>query len=324
MATAILVIVGLFIVAGTPTSPQAATCAEFPNQAAAQQAANTSDPDGDGIYCESLPCPCSQKWHEQHDPSSSEGLPPVEGSTQAPPPGSLPGQVWPLRDPRGLHRGLRRVPQLLLAKARRFIRRARTALKGPKTGYSRSEFGASWTDSAVNIPWAGNGCDTRDDILRRDLTEVRFRPETESCVVEEGTLRNPYLDTTMHFSKSNAAAIPIDHVFPLSLAWQMGARGWSEQRRVQIANDPLNLLAVDRSNNSAKQDSGPAEWLPPARGIRCAYSVRFAQVARKYELPVTKDDKRAMLSQCRQAGTQPTASAFPVTLWAQNRLSALP
>jgi len=69
--------------------------------------------------------------------------------------------------------------------------------------------------------------------------------------------------------------------------------------RVQIANDPLNLLAVDRSSNSGKGDSGPAEWLPPNRPIRCAYSVRFAQVARKYALPVTKVDKRTMLGQCR-------------------------
>src|SRR3954447_3027850 len=32
--------------------------ADYPNQAAAQKAADTRDSDGDGIYCESLPCPC--------------------------------------------------------------------------------------------------------------------------------------------------------------------------------------------------------------------------------------------------------------------------
>ena len=197
------------------------------------------------------------------------------------------------------------MPRRLLGKARRFIRRVRTALRGPQTGYSRGEFGSAWTDSAVNIPWAGNGCDTRDDILRRDLTGLRFRPDTGSCVVEEGGLRNPYLGTKMRFSKGDAAAVPIDHVFPLSLAWQMGAREWSEERRVQLANDPLNLLAVDRSSNSAKGDSGPAEWLPPNRGIRCAYSVRFAQVARKYDLPTTTVDKSTMLSQCRRRAPVP-------------------
>ncbi|HET7119865.1 MAG TPA: HNH endonuclease family protein [Solirubrobacterales bacterium] len=302
---AILVAVALSIAGAAPASAQAATCGEFTTQLAAQEAANTSDPDGDGIYCESNPCPCSSEWYAQHEtntspnnPPDSNGLPPVPGSTEAPPPGSLPRQVWPLRDRRGLHRGLRRVPRRLLAKARHFIRQVRTAVKGTSTGYSREEFGSAWTDTAVNIPWAGNGCDTRDDILRRDLTELRLRPDTGDCVVEAGRLRNPYLGTTILFSKSDASAVPIDHVFPLSLAWQMGARGWSDERRVQLANDPLNLLAADRSSNSSKGDSGPAEWLPPSRGIRCAYSVRFAQVARKYELPVTGIDKRTMLRQC--------------------------
>ena len=45
--------------AGAPVVHAAATCADYPNQAAAQRAADTRDPDGDGIYCESLPCPCS-------------------------------------------------------------------------------------------------------------------------------------------------------------------------------------------------------------------------------------------------------------------------
>jgi hypothetical protein len=37
----------------------AATCADYPNQAAAQRAHDTRDSDADGLYCESLPCPCS-------------------------------------------------------------------------------------------------------------------------------------------------------------------------------------------------------------------------------------------------------------------------
>lgn len=42
-----------------PIASSAAVCSDYPDQAAAQRAADTSDPDGDGIYCESLPCPCS-------------------------------------------------------------------------------------------------------------------------------------------------------------------------------------------------------------------------------------------------------------------------
>jgi hypothetical protein len=41
-----------------PRAQAAATCADYPDQAAAQRAADTRDADGDGVYCESLPCPC--------------------------------------------------------------------------------------------------------------------------------------------------------------------------------------------------------------------------------------------------------------------------
>lgn len=53
-----LATIGALVIA---SPAQAAVCADFSNQAAAQSAANTRDADGDGIYCESLPCPCSTK-----------------------------------------------------------------------------------------------------------------------------------------------------------------------------------------------------------------------------------------------------------------------
>jgi hypothetical protein len=92
--------------------------------------------------------------------------------------------------------------------------------------------------------------------------------------------------------------VQIDHVVPLSYSWQMGAARWNEAKRRQLANDPLNLLPVEGRANSAKSDSGPASWLPPNKAVRCSYAVRFAQVAVKYELPVTTADKRIMLAQC--------------------------
>jgi hypothetical protein len=85
---------------------------------------------------------------------------------------------------------------------------------------------------------------------------------------------------------------------PLSYDWQMGASRWTEDKRESIANDPLNLVPVDGPTNGSKGDSGPASWLPPNKQIRCAYSVRFAQVSLKYELPVTAADKDMMLKQC--------------------------
>jgi hypothetical protein len=85
---------------------------------------------------------------------------------------------------------------------------------------------------------------------------------------------------------------------PLSYDWNQGASTWTKAKREEIANDPLNLLAVDGPTNIRKSDSGPAEWMPPNVRIRCAYSVRFAQVSRKYSLPVLAVDKEEMRSAC--------------------------
>lgn len=55
--TVLLAALGTAIVMSCPA--QAATCKDFPNQAAAQKAHDTLDPDHDGVFCEDLPCPCS-------------------------------------------------------------------------------------------------------------------------------------------------------------------------------------------------------------------------------------------------------------------------
>jgi hypothetical protein len=183
------------------------------------------------------------------------------------------------------------------SEARALIKRVTTKGRGPKTGYSRDEFGYAWMDSAPNVPYAHNGCDTRNDLIKRDGVEVHYRSGSK-CVVSSMTLHDPYTGRTVHWTKSHATTIQIDHVMPLSYDWQMGAARWTKEKREGIANDPLNLLPVDGSLNASKGDSGPASWLPPNKNIRCSYSVRFAQVSLKYELPVTAADKQMMLTQC--------------------------
>jgi len=297
-----MILAVLVLAAGSPAS-QAASCSDFPNQQAAQQAADTVDPDHDGIYCEGLPCPCSPAWYAQHDgprstyPSSRPDPLPREGSVPAP--GAIHSRVSPLSDPRGVHPGLTRVPKGQLGAARRLIRKVRVANPGPKAGYSRDQFGPAWTDTATGVPWAGDHCDTRDDILRRDLVDITVRAGTNDCVIESGRLRDPYLGSMLLFEKAHASAVQGDHVVALALVWRLGGARWTRAKRVQLANDPLELLAVDQHSNGEKSDAGPSEWLPPYTTLRCAYSVRIAQVALKYDFPVSAEDERAMLSQCR-------------------------
>ena len=59
MRITLLAIAALAALAVLPGSASAATCSDYSTQAEAQRAADTRDADGDGIYCESLPCPCS-------------------------------------------------------------------------------------------------------------------------------------------------------------------------------------------------------------------------------------------------------------------------
>jgi hypothetical protein len=151
-------------------------------------------------------------------------------------------------------------------------------------GYKRAQFGKAWADTDHN------GCDTRNDMLKAQLTAVELR-DGSSCVVVAGQLADPYTGRTIVFRKAQATAVQIDHRYPLSLAWDMGAAGWTVQRRTDFANDEsVNLLAVDGKANESKGDSGLSEWLPINKAYRCTYVLLYLQVAVKYGLPVTKAD----------------------------------
>ncbi|MFJ3216242.1 HNH endonuclease family protein [Kitasatospora sp. NPDC086801] len=204
----------------------------------------------------------------------------------------------PLQNPDGTKPGLAPLATPEEQKAGRdVIAKVATAATGPKDGYDRNEFGPAWTDNVDGVPLGHNNCDTRNDLLARDGTAVE-RKDGSDCVVTAMTIHDPYTGKNVQWTKQQATKIQIDHVMPLSYDWQMGAAKWDKAKRVQIANDPLNLIPADGSQNASKGDSGPASWLPANTAVRCSYAVRFAQVSLKYQLPVTVADKQAMLQQC--------------------------
>jgi hypothetical protein len=170
--------------------------------------------------------------------------------------------------------------------------------RAPKTGYTRDEFGPAWADTDHN------GCDTRNDILARDLTGETFKPGTNNCVVATGTLADKYTGTTINFvrGQDTSSDIQIDHIVPLSDAWQKGAQQLSADQRKELANDPLNLMAADGPTNSAKGDKDAATWLPPNKSFRCEYVERQTAVKMKYSLWVTQAEHDAiagLLEACR-------------------------
>lgn len=158
--------------------------------------------------------------------------------------------------------------------------------RAPKTGYSRERFGTAWADTD------SNGCGTRDDILKRDLDQVKYTDG--SCKVSYGVLKDdPYSGKDITYERGRSQ-IDIDHVVALSDAWQKGAKYWDGRKRIALANDPLNLIAVDASTNRSKGDGDAATWLPPNTGYRCTYVAAQVAVKKKYELWVSAAEKSAM------------------------------
>lgn len=164
--------------------------------------------------------------------------------------------------------------------------------RAPKTDYSREQFGNGWLSA--------NGCDTRNIILNRDLKDVKV---DEDCNVTSGILNDPYTGKVTNFIRgaNTSGAVQIDHVVALSDAWQKGAQQFTTEKRVKLANDPLELLAVDGQANNQKSDGDAATWLPSNKSFRCQYIARQIAVKVAYGLWVTRaeyDTMSEILGKC--------------------------
>ncbi|TFB46775.1 HNH endonuclease family protein [Cryobacterium tagatosivorans] len=182
---------------------------------------------------------------------------------------------------------------------------------GSYAGHRDDLFGDSWS-----FDFDGNGCDARNDILRRDLTAVSLQPAR--CVVETGTLADPYTGESISFVQGADTSddVQIDHLLPLKAVYATGGAAWTFEKRRALANDPVNLLAVKGSENGSKSDSLPSEWLPGVypdvsdrhdagqrvvwddlpsdTALQCWYVKKLVPVFVAYELGVTPEDRAAM------------------------------
>ena len=89
-------------------------------------------------------------------------------------------------------------------------------------GYTREKF-PHWVGQ-------GDGCDTRDVVLKRDGNSV---PADADCKVTSGTWYSPYDDKDL----TDPKALDIDHMVPLAAAWRSGANKWTDEQRKEFAND---------------------------------------------------------------------------------------
>ena len=182
------------------------------------------------------------------------------------------------------------------------------------TGYSREQFGQKWSDAAGISAWSRNGCDTRNDLLRRDLQQTTV--EANGCVVDAGVLAyEPYSGATdRQYDKHDAryaTDLDVDHVVSLGNAWATGAQELDEEQRAALANDPVNLLLVDPSLNRQKGDADVATWLPPNKAFRCSYAARQVRVKVAYGLWVTAPEKAALVRVLASCASEPLDQPDP-------------
>ena len=165
--------------------------------------------------------------------------------------------------------------------------------------YDRDAFGTPWYDEDHN------GCDTRNDVLQRDLVSRVLRSGSK-CIVQSGQLTDPYTTKIIRFNRGkDSAVIQIDHIVPLGDAWRTGAYAWTDAQRRALANDPQELLAVDGPTNEAKGDDDAGEWLPPATNFHCQYVARQIGIKARYHLWVTQAEKDGMRRALQTCPSQP-------------------
>lgn len=159
--------------------------------------------------------------------------------------------------------------------------------------YRRDAFGSAWKDTDRN------GCNQRDDVLRRDAVEATTQQQG-ACDhdVTAGTWIDPYTGRELIFDDlkdpQQAQALQIDHVVPLAEVWRSGARRWREAKRERFANDLDNLLAVDGPTNQSKGADDPAAWRP-RKEYQCAYAQRWIDVKHRWQLAIDDSEKNALV-----------------------------
>lgn len=159
-----------------------------------------------------------------------------------------------------------------------------------QTSYDRDHFGQRWADVDRN------GCDTRNDTLRRDLDDLVVREGTQGCVAQSGILVDPYTGGEFVFERGSAHAgeLHVDHIVALADAWHKGAEAWTEEERTWFANDPMNLVVTFGQVNQSKGASDASSWVPPDESAWCGFAIHVVWVKQEYELAVTTDEGAAL------------------------------
>lgn len=160
----------------------------------------------------------------------------------------------------------------------------------PPDQYRRAYFGKGWEDQDQDCQ------NTRAEVLIELSTQPVSYRRSRGCTVDRGKWISPFTGQ-IHY---NAGELDIDHLVPLSLAWQRGASSWKPSQRVGFANDRRNLWPVEAALNRAKGDRPISQWLPPAN--QCEYVYRYIRILKIYRLRISEGDER-VYQHCRTQGS---------------------
>ncbi|MFI1916910.1 HNH endonuclease family protein [Nocardia sp. NPDC020380] len=168
--------------------------------------------------------------------------------------------------------------------------------------YERNAFGPGWSGRGGE-PKLSDGCTAREDVMKRDLTDVRLG-ESNSCLALSGTLHDPYTGAQLPYNRFKASDIEIDHVVALGDAWRSGASEWNADQRQKFANDVGNLLAVQKQANQDKGSKTPDQW-KPRQEYWCDYARRWIGVKTRWSLTVQPTEKAALSDMLAACGPVP-------------------
>lgn len=178
------------------------------------------------------------------------------------------------------------------------LERVRTIELRPRIlGYSRQRFGQGWGHHTTTD---GRYCSTRQLLVQAAFSPdaTTGSPPPTGCKPPDGQRgvgpKDPYTGNELR-----ADHVDVDHIVPLSAAWDLGAYRWDEAKRVRFANDmQWNLVVVDSTVNRDKSDSTLSDWMPPSPAAQCPYSARFVAVAARYGLALPQGDVEVARKAC--------------------------
>ena len=164
-----------------------------------------------------------------------------------------------------------------------FRRRARDSLL---TDYRQREKFFNEDDWSYEEDFDGDCQSTRQEILvLTSMVDVRYT-NPRNCVVRTGEWLDEYTGELFKV----AVKLEVDHIIPRMYAHTHGGDRWTPEKKLTFANDPLNIMLVERREIRRKRDRGPSRYLPRDE-FQCEYINLWNQISEKYDLQLSTTDR---------------------------------